>query len=75
MSLEIPDMSDPDIRAMVLDAHCPTDRWTVTGKLIGVVCCTCLNTWPCPSIRAARAVENKKIDTMRRNWDERKGRT
>jgi hypothetical protein len=49
----IPDVSDPDIREMVLSNHEPTEVWE-KSKLLAVVCRTCWKAWPCPSIQAAR---------------------
>lgn len=51
----LPDVSDPDVREMVLNDHEPAERWTVSGAFLGVHCRTCLHRWPCPSITAARA--------------------
>ena len=54
---QIPDVNDPDVRRMVLRDHEPSERWTVAGQLIAVHCDTCLHSWPCPSIIAARQVD------------------
>jgi hypothetical protein len=46
---ELPDVTDPDIRAMVLRDH--------GSKLISVNCRACWQDWPCPSILVAREYE------------------
>jgi hypothetical protein len=53
----LPDMTDRDVRAMVLRDHEPQDHWMMSGQLIGVYCTRCGQRWPCPSIQAARAAE------------------
>jgi hypothetical protein len=52
---QIPDVSDPDIREMVLRDHEPEEFWGLGGVLISVHCEACYRPWPCPSIKAARA--------------------
>jgi hypothetical protein len=59
---ELPDVTDPDIRAMVLRDHQPEERWTLDSKLISVDCDTCFGKWPCPSILAVRQVEKRMRD-------------
>lgn len=54
---EVPDVSDPDIRRMVLDHHEPDEAWSVAGILLSVHCRTCYHPWPCPAVRAARQAE------------------
>jgi hypothetical protein len=56
------DMTDPDVRAMVLGDHEPEERWALGGWLISVNCRTCFQDWPCPSILAAREVEERMRD-------------
>jgi len=56
----IPDVSDPDIREMVLRDHEPKEAWTLGGQLVSVHCDTCFRPWPCPSIKAARAAEENR---------------
>jgi bacterioferritin-associated ferredoxin len=50
----IPDVSDPDIRQMVLRGHEPEELWSAEGSLVSVHCGKCFASWPCPSIQAAR---------------------
>jgi hypothetical protein len=54
---QIPDVSDPDIRQMVLDTH---GSYELRDKfrLVAVVCGVCAKDWPCPSIKAARATRS-----------------
>jgi len=58
---DLPDVTDPDIRAMVLRHHQPEETWigSYGAGVVGVsVCCaTCWQEWPCPSIKAAREAD------------------
>jgi hypothetical protein len=58
---DLPDVTDPDIRAMVLRNHQPAETWIgkseTSAALVIVRCATCWQPWPCPSILAARAAE------------------
>jgi len=56
---DVPDVSDPDIRAMVFRDHEPTEQWLGPpgGRRCFVHCATCRHDWPCPSIKAAKAAE------------------
>lgn len=50
---EIPDVADPDVRAMVLRDHEPREEWLFPHRVI-VSCERCGGGWPCRSIEAAR---------------------
>jgi hypothetical protein len=50
----LPDVSDPDVREMVLRNHEPEEAWLADGRLVSVYCRACTGVWPCPSIQAAR---------------------
>ena len=57
--VNLPDVSDPEIRRMVLTNHEPTEDWSVDGKLLSVHCGTCYQHWPCPSRQAAWEAEKQ----------------
>lgn len=57
MTEEIPNVHDPDVRATVLRDHQPEELWGMNGVLQSVHCNVCGQDWPCPSILAARAIE------------------
>jgi hypothetical protein len=61
---ELPDMTDPDIRAMVLRDHQPQETWLRWPEkaVVSVYCDTCFGEWPCPSVLAAREVEERMRD-------------
>lgn len=48
------DLTDPDVREMARFNHRPRERWAVSaggrGFLQGVLCDTCHNAWPCPTV-------------------------
>lgn len=54
---DIPNVEDPDIRAMVLRDHQPEEVWSMGGGPLSVHCRVCWHNWPCPSIEAARAIQ------------------
>jgi len=56
---DLPDVTDPDIRAMVLRDHQPEETWIrwPASASVSVYCGTCFGEWPCPSIKAAREYE------------------
>jgi hypothetical protein len=57
---DIPDVTDPTIRAMVLRNHEPEESWTVSGQ-VSVHCATCGRDWPCPSRNAAWEAEKQAL--------------
>jgi hypothetical protein len=69
MSEQLPDVSDPDIREMVLSNHRPYEAWKTDdpkqgSELLGVICATCRKDWPCPSIQAAREAKASRERTV-----------
>jgi hypothetical protein len=56
---DVPDVTDADIRRMVLRNHEPAEMWSVGGKLLSVHCGTCYQRWPCPSRQAAWKAEQQ----------------
>jgi hypothetical protein len=64
----LPDISDPDIRRMVLRDHEPEETWSVGGQLLSVHCGTCYHSWPCPSRQAAWKAEQSAVrEALRRH--------
>jgi hypothetical protein len=57
---DIPDVTDPDVRAMVLRNHEPEEAWTYGGR-VDVHCAACCKPWPCPSRQAAWEAEKEAI--------------
>ena len=60
MASDLPDVTDPDIRAMVLRDHEPEEIWLRGGdspQLLPIRCATCWQHWPCPAITAAREAD------------------
>lgn len=59
---DLPDVSDPDIRQMVLRNHEPEEMWIgnfATGdRIVSVYCRTCWSSWPCPAVQAAREADD-----------------
>jgi hypothetical protein len=53
----LPDVTDPTIRAMVLRDHEPEETWSAEGRLLSVHCRTCYQHWPCPAHKAAWEAE------------------
>lgn len=53
------DFSDPAIRNLVDENHCPTEEYTqVSGfRNVELVCEKDKQAWPCPIIQARRAYE------------------
>lgn len=59
MPENVPDVSDSDIRRMVLRNHEPDETWSADGKLLSVHCAACYQSWPCPSRQAAWEAEKQ----------------
>ena len=59
------DVSDRCVREMAEHNHQPDELWDVAGRLIGVHCRTCHQSWPC---------RTRKALTKWRDEDPRKGR-
>jgi hypothetical protein len=64
---QIPDVSDPDVREMVLSNHRPAEALTgiKDQRTVVVGCAMCFQLWPCPSIQAARAAESSRKPAAR----------
>jgi hypothetical protein len=68
---DLPDVTDPTIRAMVLRNHEPEETWTYGGQVY-VHCATCWKDWPCPSRIAAWEAEKQAFREAVRRVDREK---